>query len=415
MAFRVSITKQDRQRRLKSGSSVVQTRYFVNYRDPKTGERRLPSFERQKDAVAFRNQLVAAIETGTYSPERKAPTVAEAVERFLHSKSGSVRPRTIRGYREACKLITGPVLEGTAKERARHTIKGEVPAGAKMVPLLGAVRINDLTTADIRAWHRTVQSLVSVAMANRAKMVLGAVMQLAAEDFNIRPPAMPSQLPRRAAKPTKRILTPDQVRQLIAAARADKEHGVYYAFPFLAGTRPSEQFALLWEDIDFDRNVISIRRSQEPDGSIIDLTKTRAGVRDVPMGSTLRGMLLEWRVACPRRGGELYRVFPGPGRVQPWPHKRVGGGGPIWYQNFRTRYWRPTFERLGLPYVTPHSARHSFISTLQAEGIEVGLVAKLAGHASAVVTLGHYTHAVRGGDAAIAALERAYGGVHDGP
>ena len=58
--------------------------------------------------------------------------------------------------------------------------------------------------------------------------------------------------------------------------------------------------------------------------------------------------------------------------------------------------------------MTPHSARHSFISTLQAQGIEVGLVAKLAGHSNAVVTLGHYTQAVRGGAAAIEALERAY-------
>jgi hypothetical protein len=32
---------------------------------------------------------------------------------------------------------------------------------------------------------------------------------------------------------------------------------------------------------------------------------------------------------------------------------------------------------------------------MQAAGIEVGLVAKLAGHANAVVTLGHYMQAVR--------------------
>lgn len=119
---------------------------------------------------------------------------------------------------------------------------------------------------------------------------------------------------------------------------------------------------------------------------------------------------MSWRlVQCPRRGKELHRVFPGPGRLQPWPKvARIGGGGPLLYQNFRQRYWEPVFEKLGLPYVTPHSARHSFISTLQAEGIEVGLVAKLAGHANATVTLGHYTQAVRGGEAAVAALDRAY-------
>ena len=37
----------------------------------------------------------------------------------------------------------------------------------------------------------------------------------------------------------------------------------------------------------------------------------------------------------------------------------------------------------------------------------MGLVAKLAGHANASVTLGHYTQAVRGGEAAVAALDEA--------
>jgi integrase len=58
--------------------------------------------------------------------------------------------------------------------------------------------------------------------------------------------------------------------------------------------------------------------------------------------------------------------------------------------------------------VAPHSARHAFISTLQAKDVEVELVAKLAGHANAAITLSHYTQAVRGGAAAVEALEQAY-------
>jgi integrase len=83
--------------------------------------------------------------------------------------------------------------------------------------------------------------------------------------------------------------------------------------------------------------------------------------------------------------------------------------GPLLYWNFRRRFWAATLKQLGLPPVTPHSARHSFISTLQAQGIEVGLVAKIAGHANANVTLGHYTQAVRGTHSAAEALERAFG------
>ena len=89
-------------------------------------------------------------------------------------------------------------------------------------------------------------------------------------------------------------------------------------------------------------------------------------------------------------------MFPGP------------KGGPLNYRNFLRRIYRPAFLKIGIPYLPPHTARHIFISALQSAGVEVGLVAKLAGHANPAVTLGHYTHAVRKGDAAIAGLEAAY-------
>jgi integrase len=112
--------------------------------------------------------------------------------------------------------------------------------------------------------------------------------------------------------------------------------------------------------------------------------------------------LLAWQRQCP----SAERVFPGLGSPRFERHRKRGG--PLSYTNFRNNYWRPAFAALGLPYVTPHSARHAFISTLQAKGIEVGLVAKLAGHANATVTLAHYTQAVRGGEAAVIALEQAF-------
>jgi integrase len=220
---------------------------------------------------------------------------------------------------------------------------------------------------------------------------------------------MPTGLQRQRDKARKDVLTPEQVAIVIAGASQDQERGVYVAFPFLAGTRPSEQLGLLWDDVDFAKNSITICRAQMRDGSLSEVTKTAAGAREIPMSPLLREMLLSWRIRCPRKDGELHRVFPAHGNVRAWPLPRENGGGPLIYNNFRTRFWAPTMKRLGLPAVTPHSARHSFISTLQAQGVEVGLVAKLAGHKNAVVTLSHYTHAMRGGEDAVLALDRAFG------
>lgn len=72
-----------------------------------------------------------------------------------------------------------------------------------------------------------------------------------------------------------------------------------------------------------------------------------AGTRDVPIGILLRALLLEWKVACPRRDGELHRVLPGLGNPQPWPLLRIGGGRPLLHWNFRRRFWAATLaERL---------------------------------------------------------------------
>ncbi len=406
--FQITITKRERRRKGPDGGVTVYTRYFLNYRDPKTGRRLQPSFDRRAAAEAARNDIVAAVEKGGYSDPRTAPTVSQAVEHWLKSREGQVKASTLMGYRVVAEAITGPLLVGTAPYRARYARTGENPLRAPLLPMLGHIRATDLTTAAIRQWHATLKDQIGHYTANRAKSLLKGVMALAEEDFGVRAPSMPTNLGRRASRPKKSILAPDQIARVLDAARADKEHGIYYAFPFLTGTRASEQLGLLWDDVDFDAGVVRICRIQERDGSLCETTKTDAGRREVPMMPMLREMLLEWRVACPRLDGALHRVFPARGRPQPWPRARSGGGGPLLYQNFRRRLWEPVFAQLELPYVTLHSARHSFISTMQAQGIEVGLVAKLAGHSNATVTLGHYTQAVRGGAAAVEALQKAY-------
>jgi len=408
-SFEVTITKRIRRRQLKD-RVVDQVRWFANYRDPDTGQRRLPSFETKRDAEAFRTELLSKVHTGGYVDPKRAPTVAEAVEHFLDNRSTEVKPSTLYGYRVVAKVITGPLLDGTVRERSDYAITGKLPRrDARLLRMLGAVSTAELATADIRNWHRTVAEHVGRYTANRALSMLKSSLALCEEDFRVRAPSMPSNVSRRRSRMTKAILSTDQIGKLLAAAKADPQRGIYYAFPFLAGTRISEQLGLLWDDVDFDNSVVRIHRIQERDGSLTDTTKTEAGRREVPMSPILREMLLAWRLVCPRHEGKLYRVFPGSGRLQAWPLPRTGGGGPLLYQNFRKRLWRPAFERLGLPYVTPHAARHAFISILQAQGVEVGLVAKLAGHANPTVTLGHYTQAVRGGADAMLDLDRAYG------
>jgi integrase len=336
MTLNINLTRRVRRRKLKDGSVVEQARYVLNWRDPRTGEREQRFFERQRDAQERRSELIAAYDRGAYSSARKTVTVADAVAAWLETKRGTVRPITFATYAFQSRYVVGPLPTGEARRAIIHSGKGAKPKD-RPIELLGREKVQELTTRRIRAWQKLLSDEVSIYCANKALQLLKAALALAAEDHEFRPPAMPTGLQRQRDKARKAVLTPEEVAKLLAAARDDVVNGVYVAFPFLAGTRPSEQLGLLWDDVDFEANVIRIQRIQLRDGSLSEFTKTAAGVRSIPMSPLLREMLLAWRVRCPRADGKLERVFPALGAARAWPLPRTGGG-PLIYGNFRKRF-----------------------------------------------------------------------------
>ena len=339
--------------------------------------------------------------------DSKMTTVAEAVAYWLENREGEVRDNTLRSYRQVSSYIIGPLLIGNRIERHNFSRRGSQKVGAQFIEMLGPKSVRHLTTAEIRAWHKTLTAEVGGYTANVAKKFLRAALCLAAEDCGLPLPAMPTRLGRGRPRAKKAILTPDQVGRLLHAAMQDAQRGIYYAFPFLTGVRPSEQLALQWDDVRLDEGVVDIRRTQLPNGFSSELTKTSSSARRIPMSPLLRTMLFNWRHICPQvDNSSAWRVFPCLGVASGKRHKTTGRA--LSYTNFIYTYWRPGLKAAGVPPVTPHSARHTFISTLQANGVELGLVAKLAGHSNVAVTLGHYTQAVRGGELALQSLESAY-------
>ncbi|KQP67541.1 hypothetical protein ASF41_07170 [Methylobacterium sp. Leaf111] len=94
-SFNISLTKRDRRRKLRSGEVVINTRWVLNYTDPKTGQRVQLFFERQKEAITKRNAIHAAVETRTYVPVREVISVGEAVSLWLEGRRGEVKDQTL--------------------------------------------------------------------------------------------------------------------------------------------------------------------------------------------------------------------------------------------------------------------------------------------------------------------------------
>ncbi|MER5334919.1 tyrosine-type recombinase/integrase [Micromonospora sp. NPDC002717] len=60
---------------------------------------------------------------------------------------------------------------------------------------------------------------------------------------------------------------------------------------------------------------------------------------------------------------------------------------------FRSRVWKPSLQRAGLPVALRfHDLRHSYATWLVSDGVPINDVAKVMGHEQTSTTLNSYTH-----------------------
>jgi integrase len=72
MSIRTSITRRERKRVLNTGATILHARWVLNFRDPRTGKRRQLFSPTQREAIAKRDSILAAIATSTYQAERSS-------------------------------------------------------------------------------------------------------------------------------------------------------------------------------------------------------------------------------------------------------------------------------------------------------------------------------------------------------
>jgi integrase len=117
-----------------------------------------------------------------------------------------------------------------------------------------------------------------------------------------------------------------------------------------------EALALKWESINFEGDSIRVRES-----------KTRAGIRNIPLTARCKTELLRWR----EKLGPHFSPFVFPNM---W--------APTKPRNDIRHAWAKTLESAGIPYFWVYNLRHSYASRLSAAGVSDLFVAQMIGHDS---------------------------------
>lgn len=175
------------------------------------------------------------------------------------------------------------------------------------------------------------------------------------------------------------LRTDDELRRFLDAAHPEGELVfALYATAVYTGMREGELAGLHWEDVDFDRRLLTVQRSFDGPTKADD-------VRYVPILDPLLPVLRSWRLRC---GGPI--AFPNRDDRMQQPSARVFQ--EVLHRVLKRAGLQPT-TRGGRrkPYVTFHGLRHTFASHWVMRGGDLFKLREILGHKSIQMTM-RYAH-----------------------
>lgn len=188
----------------------------------------------------------------------------------------------------------------------------------------------------------------------------------------------------------KQIYTIEQVKILYENLKSEPmKYQVYLLLSIYSGYRRSEMLGLEWKDIDFEHDLIHVRRTSQytaEKGIYTDTTKTRKSKRVSKMPASIMNLLRQFKAEQDEEARRLGTKWEDHDRLfTKW------NGAPM---NPQTPFeWLKGYcERIGILFRNIHSLRHLHASLLIFEGVDVVAVSEDMGHSVVGTTLNLYSH-----------------------
>jgi len=290
--------------------------------------------------------------TGKSRVPRDKMTVGELVKKWkenyltVQQQLGRLKPSTLRSY--------------------QSNLDGHI------APFFGAMPLSEVTLASVQQF---IKALLGKGLSPKT---IGNVIVILKEMFKHAVQwghldANPVQYVERPRGEDKEmdVFTPDEIRRMLDAQEEPLRTLLLTAV--LTGMRQGELFALQWEDIDFARHQVHVRRSLWH--GTLGTPKSRRSRRAIDMPPTLEQALQQ--LSTTRRSDFVFCSE---------------RGTPLDADNFRHREFPAALRRAQLRRIRFHDLRHTYTSLLIAHGAHPKYIQAQLGHASIQTTLDRYGH-----------------------
>lgn len=272
-----------------------------------------------EDDPALAHAKALAIKEGLVEEEKKEDaqpiTLTKAIDQYVGQKEGVLSPSTIRGY---------GIIQ---RNRFKTLMKRDV---------------YKITKADVqRAVSEEAKIVGAKTVYNAYGLIRPVLKEYGVDVFGVK-------LPQRI-KPRKDYLQPKDIGKLIAAAAGDKCE-VEILIAVWLGMRRSEICGLCWDCVDFDRKILTVRRTYVPDKNhkwvLKEGAKNESSQRTVP---------------CPDYIMDRIKAI----------HKR-GCSGRVFRESPETlrKHVHAVCQKAGITDTTVHGLRHTNAAVMKSLGVD---------------------------------------------
>lgn len=347
-------------------------------------------------------------------------TTAKQIEKELNRQAVMFEEACNKGYQSKAikfEVFAEQWFEEYARPNLRNTTYERMLQLRKRVySAIGHIRMDKITPRQIQAFvnslskdganERTGKPLAPKTIRHNLSFISDVFSYAVRMNLVSDNPCRKATIPKGEVK-EKPIYSQEEIAQLLTAINGEPTK--YRAFSFLiaySGFRRSEMLGLEWKDIDFENNIISIKRTSNytsERGIYTDTTKTKRSKRVLKISPYIMGILKELK---DEQDEEVLRL--GDKWVESDRLFVKWNGEPM---NNQTPYgWLKEFcEKNDMPFYGIHSFRHFAASALISSGLDVATVSGALGHCNSGTTLDVYAHMFQTAQARVAqAMDGAF-------
>ncbi|MGO4956771.1 site-specific integrase [Luteococcus sp. Sow4_B9] len=345
----------------KTGAGAWRGYADLGWKDGKR-QRKYVSGRTKADVQQKVRRLMTQAEEGTVIAGR-SPTLQAWLTQYLDEvASQTVRPSTLRRYRQEARLY--------------------------IIPVLGKLRLDKLTPHHISDFYQLMGRRLSAGSVRRLHALLRRSLTVAVRwKLMASNPVLavdPPSVTRQEVKPW----TLEQTRAFLVFIES-RPMAARWQLAVVLGLRQGETLGLSWEDIDWAGQTLRIRKalSYRPgEGLVLGEPKTARSRRTIPLPEPLVRSLKTHRAEQDQQRAEAGDEWEETGLVF-----TTAQGKPLHPRNdYRT--FQHHLRDTGLPPIRLHDLRHTAASNMLTEGIHARVVMETLGHSTFDLTMNTYSH-----------------------